>query len=418
MTIFQKLLVAPILSLLLFGSFLIYTYHSARQNRDAITEIKRDFIPVLELANDNITTFTALRDVFKDAVVTRESQWLEDGRQLRDKLNSNLDRLKGFNTLVTGPEIENLRSDLNRYYNHSNTLAATILSNPEALSADNALFHQVEYYHNLSNKGLEAFKSGVQARFHSTVGSIETSMARIMLTGVLMSLVLFITVLAITLWVSVSTRKQLLSLIDGVKELARGRTDFSRRLTISGKDELANLSHWFNRLADKMEQDYKAVETISITDKLTQLNNRNRTDSFFSQTLKTALTEGQPLSILMVDVDHFKRINDTHGHLRGDEVLIAVADILKKEAQPQEFIGRWGGEEFIVIIPGEAPLARARAERLRQAVKNHRFPEVGNITVSIGTATAMPGDSTDALLIRADGNLYEAKRQGRDQVIG
>lgn len=419
MTIFQKLLLAPLLSLLLFGSFLLYTYSATQSNNEDISEIKSDFIPVLELANDNITTFNALRDIFKDAVVTREPQWLEEGQLLLDKLNSNLDHLTGFSTLVNAQDTANLKLNINRYYNHSNTLASTILSNPEALATDNALFHQVERYHNLSVSGLESFRSGLQTRFQNTVGNIETSMTHIMLTGIAVSVVLFVTVLTLTIWVSVSTRRQLLALIDGVKELTRGRTDFSRRLTLSSNDELGTLSHWFNKLADKMEQDYKAVETISITDKLTQLNNRNRTDSFFSQALKSALNKNEPLSILMVDVDHFKKINDNHGHLTGDQVLIAVAEILKSRALTHEFIGRWGGEEFIVIIPGgDLETALSRGEDIRLAVKNHVFPEVASLTVSIGAAAATAEDTTDSLLIRADANLYEAKNLGRDQVRG
>ena len=154
-------------------------------------------------------------------------------------------------------------------------------------------------------------------------------------------------------------------------------------------------------------------------DPLTGLPNRR----FFEEKLEEYLGDAsatQQVAVLMLDLDGFKTVNDTHGHEGGDNVLLGVASLLQKFARRSDFVGRWGGEEFVVGLAhtGQA-VARTPAERLRASVEGHRFRLPGgvdvHVTASIGIATAARGEPVDQLIARADRAMYLAKSQGRNQ---
>lgn len=186
------------------------------------------------------------------------------------------------------------------------------------------------------------------------------------------------------------------------------------------KDQaLAELQHIHAEIERKqtelMEINAVLLE-LSNTDKLTGLKNRR----FFQEKLDEQLKEYSqtriPFSLFLIDIDHFKRVNDTWGHAYGDEVLFDVASILKSHARDGDTVARYGGEEFVMILPEtEVKGARADAERLRRAVQDFSW-KTGSMTVSIGITTATPDDNEETLLLKADEALYASKLNGRNQV--
>lgn len=163
-----------------------------------------------------------------------------------------------------------------------------------------------------------------------------------------------------------------------------------------------------------------AMRSLALTDELTGLPNRRDVLARLQQLLERR--GGQTCAVLLADLDHFKRINDEHGHLVGDEVLRAVATRLTEAVREPVVVGRLGGEEFLVVLPDtELEAARQVAERIREQVATidtRRWFEGLPLTVSLGVAAADPaGDSVSNMLRRADGALYDAKRAGRNRVI-
>lgn len=156
----------------------------------------------------------------------------------------------------------------------------------------------------------------------------------------------------------------------------------------------------------------------ALTDSLTGLANRRSFDQELSRRVSHQHRQGPPLSLLLVDVDHFKRFNDEHGHQAGDAVLSQVADVLTESTRQMDFLARYGGEEFGVVLPGTTlDEAKVVAERIRGAVERQAFQYRGRelrVTVSAGLAEADRTEEEAALLGRADGALYAAKNAGRN----
>lgn len=156
---------------------------------------------------------------------------------------------------------------------------------------------------------------------------------------------------------------------------------------------------------------------ISQIDSLTGICNRTRLDAVFAQELDRARRYGRELSIMLLDIDYFKRINDEFGHLTGDRVLKDFVKAASGSIRTTDYIGRWGGEEFLVICPETgSESAQVIAERIRIAVKNTMFATGKEHTVSIGVTTFSGEDTADSMLMRADTAMYCAKDGGRDRV--
>ncbi len=164
----------------------------------------------------------------------------------------------------------------------------------------------------------------------------------------------------------------------------------------------------------------EALEQASMTDPLTSLPNRRHMMDRLVQEAHLATREGRPFTLMMVDVDHFKRINDSHGHEVGDEALCAVGRTLSASLRTYDVCARWGGEEFLILLPGlEAGQAGEVAERARQAVAETGIATSAgelSVTVSIGVAVCS-GHDRDACVNAADERAYAAKRQGRNRVV-
>lgn len=166
----------------------------------------------------------------------------------------------------------------------------------------------------------------------------------------------------------------------------------------------------------------RRLTRLASTDELTGVNNRRRVTELADQVLRLARREGSPVAVCMVDLDHFKAINDRYGHAAGDSVLVAVAERLRAVLRESDILGRFGGEEFVVVLPRtDQAMAEETAERLRCAVAGMGGAEFGlalRVTATVGVAEVRPGEWTiEQALNRADDALYEGKRRGRDCVV-
>lgn len=155
---------------------------------------------------------------------------------------------------------------------------------------------------------------------------------------------------------------------------------------------------------------------MSFTDELTSLNNRRSFDLAFKGAIQQSNNTPQPLSLLIIDIDHFKKFNDTHGHTFGDKVLIQVSKLIEKQARNTDFCARYGGEEFVILLPDtQLEDAQILAEEFRELIATQSFSEQ-KVHISIGIAQYCPGDDAATFFQQADAALLTAKNEGRNCV--
>ena len=172
---------------------------------------------------------------------------------------------------------------------------------------------------------------------------------------------------------------------------------------------------------DDLDKRLKRVANDANTDELTCINNRRA----FNQKLSEELTDTtKQLSIILIDIDHFKLLNDTYGHLTGDKVLKSVATVIGKKIRGQDYLARFGGEEFIIILPDtQLDNALCVANNIRTYLATQKFhdrknnKQIGNVTISVGVSYRAPDDNAETLIGRADQCLYLAKSQGRNKAV-
>ena len=228
--------------------------------------------------------------------------------------------------------------------------------------------------------------------------------------------------------------RPLLELADGARRLAAG--DFAVRMRITGQDdEIQLLARSFNDMAGQLETQRSALEErhqellranevleqLSITDGLTHLHNHRHFHDQFAREVKRADRSGQPLCLMLIDIDDFKSLNDSFGHAAGDRVLAVTAQLMNAQVRESDYLARYGGEEFAMLLPQtRLEGALALAEKVRAGLSEHSFElpdsdEHVRVTVSIGVAEH--ATTADETFDAADRALYEAKGAGKDCVI-
>ena len=165
-------------------------------------------------------------------------------------------------------------------------------------------------------------------------------------------------------------------------------------------------------------QKNRTLKRLTNTDHLTKAYNRRHCDTLLRKEIKRANRYGEPLSILLIDVDDFKGVNDRHGHNVGDKILRGVAALIAASIRESDHFGRWGGEEFIIIAAQtDVGQAAALAEKLRRQIAAYQFETVGSVSCSFGVAGLGEGEGSEILVNNADTSLYEAKNSGKNRVV-
>lgn len=221
-------------------------------------------------------------------------------------------------------------------------------------------------------------------------------------------------------WLARGIIGPLRELTDAASQVAEDNLDV--QIPVRRKDELGFASKVFNDMVRQLKQSRMRLELLSTIDSLTQLPNRKSLMGDFSAMLMRYQRHPRAFSLLMIDIDHFKVVNDEYGHLAGDEVLRHVASILREQMRQVDVVARYGGEEFIALLDETDNAAAQRvAERIRSKIAASHISYQGTliqVTVSIGVAEISGLDETrEQLIDRADKAMYQAKQQGRNRVI-
>ena len=230
--------------------------------------------------------------------------------------------------------------------------------------------------------------------------------------------------------------KRVTSSIDDLVDFASeiGHDNLDKRIEVSSNDEIGKLAEVFNKMLTNIKETTASKEELtneiskreivekelihlSTVDELTTLYNRRAFNDYLKKFKEQSIRYNQPLSIAMIDIDYFKKINDSYGHSTGDQILISLTDMMLKTIRESDILSRWGGDEFLLLMPNiRAKEAHNVLERIRDMVEKKNFTNGIKLTISIGISQIKDSDTLDELIDRADAAQYKAKANGRNNV--
>lgn len=251
--------------------------------------------------------------------------------------------------------------------------------------------------------------------FYEALKQKEEQKNRIYIVGALMLILILLSLYSMIWW-----NKRIRKSINEFNEFFENSSNENVKID-SGKilfSEFNQMAKYLNNMLESKEKLKLELEHLAITDKLTGINNRLKIEELLQNEVLRSQRYNHTFGLSIIDIDNFKRINDTYGHQTGDIVLVKIAKILKENIREVDFVGRWGGEEFVIICP-ETSIdgTKKLLENLRVTIEKEDFKEVGTVTASFGVSLFNETDDYISILKRADDALYEAKNSGRNKVI-
>lgn len=220
------------------------------------------------------------------------------------------------------------------------------------------------------------------------------------------AILLIIFALLFSLYISKIIKKSFSAYHDKINDKTTQLEELNQLL----EEKVAQRTAELHKMKDKFEK-------LATTDMLTQMHNRYHIMNELSNEISRSNRYKNPLSLIMYDIDHFKNVNDTYGHDVGDAILVALSTLIKNNLREVDIIGRYGGEEFLIILPNTIlDHAKNHAQRLRSLVEKHSFETIGHITISMGILEIKPAENIHEIFKRVDDLLYDSKNSGRNRV--
>lgn len=406
-------LVLPLL-LVSFSGYLLFQY-ALEMMDDMYMEVSQEFVPV-----------TTLQETLLRAVMPANDYLIHGNRDERRRfqlLRSEVD--EGFEAALA-VQFDEPRKHANVVRAHTLWMAATRLSEellamekPMGSAAGAELMERMDGLVDEVYDQLEYACSSTVSDLRSQHELLHKMRLRLNLVIVVFVIVLSVVALAGALLIRRWIIAPLAELEVGAQELAAGQLDY--RISVHSNDEIGSVARTFNEMAAALKHDRDILRDLTIHDSLTGLLNRKEFERLLDLEMKRALRHGREIALLMIDIDHFKKVNDSHGHPAGDEVLKGVADRIRASLRPSDAVARYGGEEFIVMLPeSDKRGADAFGERLCAFVRARPIDVSATvqpvITVSGGIAMfPADGDTKQGLIEAADKTLYAAKSAGRNR---
>jgi diguanylate cyclase (GGDEF)-like protein len=420
-SILKKFLLAPLFGLILVLPFYFFIFLIMLDMKQYVNDVNSELMPLHEISNDNILLLEKIVNEMNSAVIAKELDWVASSEKNADNIRDNLNK---YANSSYKNEIEGTIAAFNDYYETSRDVSVKIInSSHQYENIENDTKNLVQKYNNIDTL-FQNLKTETKTDIEKNINSLYNNASFILLNGNFIFLIWLLISSTIIFIVYRDLKYKIKRIIDDSNKIAMGDVDFEKRLCIVSFDELGQIIKSINIFIDKLQKNHeelsnakKELDTLYITDRLTNVYNRVKIDEIIDTELKKKNRFENIFSIILLDIDNFKVVNDTHGHLVGDLILKEFADILKNNIRDIDFLGRWGGEEFMIVcLQTDEQGAVALSENLRVKIEEFNFTKVGKITASFGVSTCKKDDNAKSIVDNADKALYKAKENGRNQV--
>jgi len=422
LSILKKFLLAPIFGLLLVIPFYFFIFFIMLEMKQSVNIANSALIPLNEASQNNILLLEKITNDINSAVSAKEIEWISASDKNADKIRENLNKYINSNYKK---EITQSITAFENYYKRAKDVSIKIIQNSyHYQNIENDTKILVQNY-NKVDKLFNDLKFLTKENIEKNINSLYNEANIILLYGSFIFFIWFFISSIIIFLVYKDLKNKMQRIIDDSSEIAHGDVNFEKRLKIVSYDELGQIVRSINIFINKLHKSHekltKAKEKLDklyIIDRLTNVYNRVKIDEIIEIELKRKRRYDHTFSVILIDIDYFKLVNDTHGHLIGDLILKEFSQILKDNIRDTDFLGRWGGEEFIIICTQTDQKGTfALAENLRREIEKFDFTTVGKITASFGIYECRDEDNENSVIENADKALYQAKRDGRNKVV-
>jgi diguanylate cyclase (GGDEF)-like protein len=404
LSIFTKLIIPQGVALIIGTLYIIYTYQHISSITNNYSTVKEKMIPALEKSKTNIMLLKQIANDFTFATLSSEPDFLESTYIYHNQILDNLAHI----SKLTGINITLYRKMYLDYYHFTFDLSNQMIE--KGTQADRKMEDVLTYYQH-TNQNFNLLNQKVKQLISYNTDKVSHSLNRFHTNVVLFGILLYLTIALITLFVYKQLRDNFMKLISEIASLRQSGM-IKEKLVEFSKNEFGMLTQELNAVFADFNEAYQNLENIANKDKLTQLYNRVYADKVIQELIQ----QHKYFGIILCDIDHFKRINDTYGHLTGDEVLKKFAALLTLSLPESDVVSRWGGEEFLLLIPEcqKIEILMQHTEAVKKRVTSHHFDKVTKVTASFGITIHQPDMDFQETMSRVDIALYQAKEDGRN----
>jgi len=404
LSVFTKIMIPQVVALIVGIGYMFYTSSNITMISQSYNTVKERMIPALEMSETNLLLLKQIANDFTFATLSSEEDFLDSPKSYNAKIIQNLQQISNLTKIDTQTALRDYRA----YFQYTYALTQRMIDQQSQYSEE---MDKVLLLYQKTHQHFVALNQQVKEAIEQKTNAVSNALHAFHTDVLLFGLILYIIVTLITFLIYKGLQKSFFKLISDIATLRQSGM-IKEKLAQFSKNEFGLLAKELNAVFSEFNEAYQNLENIANKDKLTQLYNR----VYMDKKIKEFEKQQEPVGIILADIDHFKSINDTYGHAIGDEVLQNFAKVLKEALPSHAIVSRWGGEEFLILLPTcqEPYKLQAYAESARVAVSSKHFKKVGSVTASFGCSYHIPPQKFDESLEHADTALYRAKASGRN----
>lgn len=405
----QRTLLPPSLAMLLAIIFMTIIFIQTSRVANSTTLLQYSLIPILEKSAKNQALLQRISEKFTFATLSSEMEFMENADEYSKTIKDNLLFIRNDKSL----NIQHAQKALNEfdlYFKQARAITTTLMQSEEIMALNHHEVNKLVHSYNQVSLTFDSLHKEIQSLIKNHTDKIEYRMNTILIDGSIIAIILFTFLFIISYLIYLNFQKRFVNLIKDINNISDNKNNLILALQKFSNDEFGILSNKLNSIFqsfgehyDKLSVEKSKIEEMAKRDQLTNLYNRHHLDSVFNDLDNKKILYG----IIMLDIDYFKLVNDNYGHQVGDQVLIKIANTLEICTRDSDITGRWGGEEFLIIVP-QTTIENLHqiAEKTRRKIEELDFDVAGKLSASFGITLSQTDVASHIVIKQADDALY------------